>query len=222
MKKILFLILFSLIYKYQLIAKSNNESIVDSLLTIINSTKNDTHKLNSLSTIAQKYWSINPPEGLPYATKALDLAKKMNWKSKICEAYGVLGINYVILSDNIKGALNLEKSLALAKEIKDYKKIALASGALGNLYYFQSNLPLAIDYYLISLRASEKSNSKNEMAAALSNIGVIYSDMKELDKALSYFEKALKINTETGFKIYQAINMTNIDKIYHQKLIIKK
>jgi hypothetical protein len=68
--------LFSLIHTNQLIAKINNESIIDSLITIINSTKNDTHKLNSLSTIAQKYWSINPPDGLPYAKKAIDLAKK--------------------------------------------------------------------------------------------------------------------------------------------------
>ncbi len=26
----------------------------------------------------------------------------MKWKSKISEAYGVLGMNYVILSDNVK------------------------------------------------------------------------------------------------------------------------
>jgi hypothetical protein len=65
----------------------------------------------------------------------------MNWKSKICEAYGVLGMNNVILSNNGTAIFFLKKSLQIAEDLNDYRQIALASGTLGNVYYFQSNFP---------------------------------------------------------------------------------
>lgn len=141
----------------------------------------------------------------------------MNWKSKICEAYGVLGMNNVILSNNGTAIFFLKKSLQIAEDLNDYRQIALASGTLGNVYYFQSNFPQAIEYYLESLKGSEKSKDKNGEAATLSNIGAIYNELNELDKALPYFEKALKLNIETDFKIYQAINLSNIATVYSKK-----
>jgi class 3 adenylate cyclase len=190
---------------------------IDSLKTIAITNKNDSIKFNTYCLIAQTYWSFNPPEGISYAKKALELAKKINTKDKLSEAYGILGMNYELLLNHKEGLVNLKKSLSLAKEINDQKRIALASGALGNVYYFQTNYPMAIDYYLQSLKACDKTNDKRAMAAALSNIGAIYMDLEELDKAQEYFEKALKINTEIGFKLYQAINLSNISSIQSKK-----
>jgi class 3 adenylate cyclase/tetratricopeptide (TPR) repeat protein len=200
-----------------MIAGSQNQRTIDSLKSILKTTKNDTIKFNTLSAITQTFWSINPSEGLGYGYKALELAERMNWRSKICEAYGILGMNNVIISNNDTAIYFLKKSLAIAKELKDARQQALASGALGNVYYFKSNLPMAIDYYLTALKASEKNNDKAVMAACLSNIGAIFIEMEELEKALENFEKALEINKQIGNKINLAINLTNISKIYFEK-----
>ncbi len=70
---ILFLVLIS---SSKLMTQSDIPRTIDSLKTIIDTTKNDTIKLNALSTITQKYWSISPPDGLPLPPKRLILQKR--------------------------------------------------------------------------------------------------------------------------------------------------
>ena len=213
----LFVFVTTFVLSQQINAQNKVQNRIDSLKAIVASSMHDTVKFAAYSDIAQIYWSINPNEGIPYAQKGLELAIKLSKKKYLTQAYGVLGMNYELISDHVNGIKNLRKSLDIAKEINDHAKIGLAAGALGNVYYFQSNFPQAIDYYITSLKASERSGNKREIAAALSNIGAIYFDLNELDKALPNFEKALKINQEIGFKAYQAINLSNIGNIYDRK-----
>ncbi|HRG57876.1 MAG TPA: adenylate/guanylate cyclase domain-containing protein [Bacteroidia bacterium] len=217
MKKLLVILIFSISTSQHLKAQKANLRRIDSLKAIVASSIHDTVKFAAYSDLAQTYWSVNPTEGIPFAQKGLEIAKKLNKKKYLTQGYGILGMNYELISDHANGIKNLTKSLEIAKEINDDTKIGLAAGALGNVYYFQSNFPQAIDYFITSLKASEQAGNKREIAAALSNIGAIYLDLKELDKALPYFEKALKINKEIGFKNYQAINLGNIGNIYDEK-----
>lgn len=217
MKKILAIIILHSIALPHLKAQNPNLKVVDSLKAVLASNVHDTVKYNTYCILAQKYWAINPSEGLAIAKKALNLSTEMNNISKMSQANGILGMNYVLIGDYKQGNVYLTKSLEQAVKIKDQNKIALASGALGNVYYFQSNYPQAIQYYLTALKASEQVNDKRAVAAGLSNIGAIYLDLKENDKALVYFERALKINIEIDFKNYQAINLMNINVILNRK-----
>lgn len=217
MKKIFFISIFFYLFSNPSLAQDRIQHVLDSLKLELKNSKHDSIKYKNLTEIAQKYWSLNPSEGLIFAKQALNLAKKMNSETKLAEANGILGMNHLMISNNDSGMFYLEKSLLFAEKIKNNRLIGLACGALGNVYYFLSNYPQAIDYYLKSLKASEAEGNKREEAACLSNIGAIYSDLNELDKALSYFKKALNLNMEIGFKIYQAVNLSNIASIYSKK-----
>ena len=99
---------------------------IDSLKTELSKIKNDSDKAKLLSKICERYWSVNPPEGLQYGHQSLELAKKMNWKSEIADAYGVLGMNHSLLSNNDSAVIYLKQSIQLAEESGNLKQIALA------------------------------------------------------------------------------------------------
>ncbi len=211
------LIVLLLVVASKLYAQNNMQHKIDSMIRVVRTTKVDSVKAITLLIISEKYRSINPPEALPFAHQSLEIAKKMNWKSKMADAYGVLGMNHSILSNDDSAVFYLKQSLELAEELNNNKQIGLACGTLGNVFYFQSKYPQAIEYFIKANKALEKSNDSIGLAASLTNIGSIYLDLNEFDQALPYFEKALKLNEATNFKMYQAVNLSNMGIVYGMK-----
>ncbi len=115
--KILIYFLFVLIITADLTAQKQGQDLVDSLLTELPKTIDDTNKVNLLYNIAYGYNILSPETGVEYAKQGLELAKKLNWKigeakqySALMQNYWAIG-NFDIAIDMYSSAVEIEESL---------------------------------------------------------------------------------------------------------------
>ncbi len=200
-----------------MVAQNGRSLNLDSLNKVVPSMPDDSNKVKRYIDMCQFCWAVNPPEGVTYGKKALELAEKINWNKGMATANGVLGMNHIIISDYPKAKEFLQKALALSEELNDLNGVSKANGALGNVYYFQSQYPQAIDQYIKAAKAAEKIKDTAAVVAGLSNIGSIHLDLEKYPEALDYFQKALALNEARHGKGYMAEILGNIGMIYQKQ-----
>ena len=203
------------------ISFSQNKKI-DSLTLVLNQVKNDIDKAQTLNAIADEYKTSNPKLMVEFASKALQLSKKIKFKLAEGNAYLNLG-NSNIISGNYPIAL---QNFTLAQELfeneinansknnLDIKKgLAKAYGSIGIVFSEQSNYAKALKYYLKSVKIYEEINDFEKCAKLFNNIGIVYKSQSSHFKALEYFTKAQLIQDELKDPNV-GITLTNIANCY--------
>ncbi len=207
------------------ISFSQNKRI-DSLTLVLNRVKNDIDKAQTLNAIADEYKTSNPKLMVDFATKALQLSKKIKFKLAEGNAYlnlgnsNIISGNYPIAIQNFTLAQELfENEInANSKNNLDIKKgLAKAYGSIGIVFSEQSNYAKALKYYLKSVKIYEEINDFEKCAKLFNNIGIVYKSQSSNFKALEYFTKAQLIQDELKDPNV-GITLTNIANCYlHEK-----
>ena len=199
---------------------------IDSLTLVLNQVKNDIDKAQTLNAIADEYKTSNPKLMADFASKALQLSKKIKFRLAEGNAYLNLG-NSNIISGNYQVAL---QNFTLAQELfeneinansknnLDIKKgLAKAYGSIGIVFSEQSNYAKALKYYLKSVKIYEEINDTAKCAKLYNNIGIVYKSQSSHFKALEYFIKAQRIQDKLKDPNV-GITLTNIANSYlHEK-----
>ncbi len=193
---------------------AQNQKYIDSLLVKLNTTENDTSKVNLLNKIASDFYYVNPENIFEYADQALELSKDISYEKGIAEAYNNLGIYY-----RSKGIYDLAidyffNSIEIMEEINDKSGIARCYNLFGIIYYYLHNYNLSLDYYNKALKINIEQNDKKWIAGNYNNIGMIYEKLGEYGLALEYYFKSLEANIELNNKNWIANNYGNIGSLY--------
>jgi tetratricopeptide (TPR) repeat protein len=196
---------------------------IDSLVSVLQKTKNDIDKAQLLNAIADEYKANDPKLMQQYANEALQLATKIKYNVAKGNALLNLGNSNIILG-NYSQALQhfsnaqtvFEKALENtnnenSKEINN--GLARAYGSLGVVFSEQSNYAKALQYHLKAVKIYEADNNLEKCARVYNNIGVVYKSQGEDFKALNYFIKCLKIQEKMGDNTV-GITTTNVGNIY--------
>src|SRR5688572_6340606 len=69
-----------------------NQHKIDSLLNVLNTTKEDTGKVNILNALGRALSDSNPDTSLILANQALSLSKKAKSKKLIADSYNVIAL----------------------------------------------------------------------------------------------------------------------------------
>lgn len=172
---------------------------VDSLVLVLQKTRNDIDKAELLNDIADQYKTSNPKLMMEYAQKAFDLARKIDYDLAKGNALLNLG-NANIISGNYPKALqyftdaqHLFEGLVIKKNIDKQKGLAKALGSIGIVFSEQSNYSKALEYYLKAVKIYEQVKDEEKCAKLYNNIGIVYKSQSADFKALEYFIKAQKI-----------------------------
>ena len=214
MRKLFLLIIITLCSR-QSQAQLQGQPLIDSLLSQLPKTNEDTNKVMLLNDLSLTYYSINPEEGLKFGKQALVLAEKLNWKKGMAYACKVIAGNYGYGKSDYAQALEYSlKGLQLFKETGDKTGTAKMLGDIGVVYWYMSDYPNALKHFFDALRIDEQLGIKNEVAATLCNIGIIYNSQKDYNKALEYMLRANKIDEELKNKSGMASNLANIGELY--------
>ncbi|MEZ4839068.1 tetratricopeptide repeat protein [Flavobacterium sp.] len=219
MKK-LYLIFFLCSCGFTFVFSQNKTA--DSLKNVLYQTKNDIEKVQLLNEIADYYKSSNPVLMEDYATKALTLAKKIDFKAEEATALLNLGIVSIISGDYPKALdffsqakVVFENELAI--NVKDNHKLknglAKVYGSMGVVFSEQSNYANALQYNLKAVSIYEETKEVEKLARVYNNIGVVFRAQSEDFKALDYFTKAQKIQEKNGDRTV-GITTTNIGNLH--------
>lgn len=173
-------------------------SKIDSLLILLPKTNNAIDKVILMNTISDNYKTSDANKMLVFANQALELAKKIDYKT----AYGTALLNKgnanIILgnySESLKffsEAQHLFENLD-KNEVDNQKGLAKALGSIGIVFSEQSNYGKALQYYLKSVKIYEQLKDEVFCAKLYNNIGIVYHSQGMDFKSLNYFSKAQKI-----------------------------
>lgn len=205
---------FIVLLCFQLAFSQSSVKNIDSLLKVVEKTKEDTIKLSSYIAIAEGYlFSVND-SSLLYAQKAYDLAVKLKHPENTLLALNIIGNYYENNVDYSTALSYYHRGLEIAEEHSITKGFAVLYNNIGMVYIRQGNYDEALGLMIDALKAEEELGNDFGIAQSYNNIGVIYYYQGNLKKATEYFEKALEKQEEIGDKetIKQAIN--NVGALY--------
>lgn len=208
-------ILFSFLFCFYGVYISHGQSEpTDSLLTIVESQKHDTTKVNLLNDQFLKHEFNNPQRAKEFLRKAFEIAITSDYKKGLAKCYINLGY-FAQDQSNIELAIkNYNEALKLFQDIDDKSGIALSYTSLGSTYFEYSEYNKAINYFLKGLKIAQDLGDKVKISANFGNIGAVYLRQNDYPKALDYYFRALRIDEELGNRSEIAIDFGNIGIIY--------
>ena len=213
MRQILFL--FFLLISF---SASSQNGAVDSLKLVLKNSKNDIDKAQILNAISDEYKTSDPKLMVIYATQALELSKKIKYKTEEGKACLNLGNSNIITGNYSKALQNFYLAQNIFesesnKNDENTKGLAKAYGSIGIVFSEQSNYAKALQFYLKSVKIYEGLKDESRCSKLYNNIGIVYKSQSADFKALEYFIKAQKLQEKLGDPNI-GITLTNIANCY--------
>ncbi len=220
-KYLLFVLIFASYFSYGQEYAAHVTRKIDSLKTEISNSKTDTSKvflLNKLSTVFLDIADYD--RSIEISNSAAELAKKINYKKGLSDAYSNLGILYDYRSDYIRSIDYHTRCLNLNKELGDQNAIAATYGNLAIVYEYLGKLPEALKCHYDALSIDEKIGDKYGAGVININLGSVYVQLLKYDEALKHYQKALSIFSALKTKdgIAYAESGIGMIKMYQKKI----
>jgi tetratricopeptide (TPR) repeat protein len=131
----------------------------------------------------------NPEQTVSYASRAITLAKNIDYKNGLGEAYRVMGIGYYRLNQTVKAIDNYLTALNYFIQANNLRGEGKVYNNIGNLYG-DNDYELSLHYLNKSLEIAHKLSDNQLIAGADLNIGVIYYRKKSYYQALNYYDQS--------------------------------
>ena len=118
MKKTLLSILILTLFQHLSIAQNNPK--IDSLRTVLKTSKEDTSKVNTLIACVNEYVKNDAGDSaISYGNKVLELSKRINFELGIARGYRGIGLGYRIKKDNKSAIEYFSKALTQDEKIQN-------------------------------------------------------------------------------------------------------
>jgi serine phosphatase RsbU (regulator of sigma subunit) len=200
------------------ISKSNfaqySKRYEDSLLLVVEVTKNDSIRFGALNNLFSYYRNSNTQKALIYAKIIYVYADSIPGKLRMGRAYNCLSLVYTDLGD-LDSALKYSfKNLEYNEQTKDSINIAGAYLNIGKLYTGQNNNSEGANWYRKSLDLFKRLNHPLGMGVAYNNCATIYKKSASYDTALLYFKYAFKYKMLSEDKSSAASTLMNIGDLF--------
>jgi len=143
------------------------------------------------------------------------------------EAYNVIGVNKIVLSEFDTAIIILQKGMVSCNDIlsnlgekneKQEKKIQQRKigifANIGNCYYHKSEYEQALSYYLQSAKLAHQLDEKWRESVVLTSMGSCYHELKKYKLSLEYHEKSLELALESKDSASIAGSYLNIGAAY--------
>ncbi|MBI5219878.1 MAG: tetratricopeptide repeat protein [Bacteroidia bacterium] len=191
----------------------------------MNSGKHDTLNVSANNTLFLEYEFTDSVKAKKYLTTALEIARKIDYKKGLADAYLYLGFYYSDFGIYQQSLTAYENSFKINESIHNEKGIAQDFMNIGIIYNRQGKYLQAINYFQQSLKITEKlsmssdqliaRSGKSLTAKCLTNIGNVHFYQGSIMQAVDYYKKSLIALNELGDNQSIAKCLMNIGGIYY-------
>ncbi len=195
------------------------QSLIDSLETVINKNTRDVEMANALNKIAGVYSKSNSEKALTYAWRAKALSKTIGNNKTLATSCAILTNIHKNKpqQDSTEFYLKTLKNLAEKATETDWDYLNQVYNSTTGLYY--KNLGKskeALPYLLKGYEYSKKLGKKEEEYGQAINLGNCYYQFADYKKSLQYHFVALRGFESTGNKTGESFCYNNISNCYYQ------
>ncbi|MCP4218671.1 MAG: tetratricopeptide repeat protein [bacterium] len=171
-------------------------------------------KVDVLIELTIKLSGKSPAKVVKYSTRALELAKKLDYKKGVGQALLHLAEGYQHQGNHQKAMDCLPPSIEAFEAAKDKSGLAYVYNNMGINSNHLGQRTQALHYYEKALALFEELGEKRGIARTSGNIGIIYKISGNYPKALEYYFKTLKITEAGGDQRAIAYTYNNIANVY--------
>ncbi len=187
---------------------------IDSLLLVLQHSKEDTMKINLYTNLATAYYSRNIDSFFLFCHMGMDLATKLKRKKNIAQLDLKMSS---MLTDTGNYKLSLkyaEESLAIAQELNSKTAIINSYNAIGYTYDFQSDFVTSSEYFFKAMAIAEEINDHEKIAMLGTNLAAAACNQGDFQKAEKYSFITLKEAQIANAPIhtYKALYILGISK----------
>ncbi len=219
MKRCFFIFLLSLFSGLLSIDQCFSQNAkVDSLLSVLNSSKPDTSKVSVLNALAFELRSSDPAKSIEYSEMSIKLASEIGFEKGGAVALINLAFTQINIGEYDLAIANATKGLNQLKTHNDKYNEGRAYNTIGEAYRYKDNYNEALQYYQIALKIRTESKDKKGIASVLNNIGIVQYNLGNYPEALKKHFEALKIREEIADLQAVAASYNNIALIYMKQL----
>ena len=190
---------------------------IDSLVSLLPNSKEDTIKAIWLSEIGTEYNIIDPNKGLQYGNEALALSQQLNWKRGEMMSHLSIGLNYNQKNDYPKALEHMLKSVSIAEQLGDVYNAASTNVSLGVVYLRAKDTTKALASYNEALKSFDKLKDARGQAFVYNNLANIYDDQKQRDKAVEHYTRALDMFEKGNNQYGVAMVNVNLGTVFQAK-----
>ncbi len=194
------------------ISISQNREI-DSLKKIIETSKEDTSKVNALNTLCKTAFYNNYYDtAYRYSLISKSLSQKIGYKKGLGNAYNIIANIFFYQGNYYKSLENNIESLKIREVLGNEKDIANSYNNIGNVYLRLNLYSESLKSHLKALQIRQKMKDSVNIGYSFNNIGNIYQQQKNYPEALENHFAALKIKQKD--KMETVLSLNNIGIIY--------
>lgn len=188
---------------------------IDSLRVVISALPEDTPKVNKLLNMSGRFYRRNDFDSSKvYALKALNVSKKIGFRSGLANAHNAMGSYYLAIGNYADALKENLTSLQIQTEIGDAFSIAACHNNIGNVYFNQGNYPEALNSHLQALKIRTELNDSLTIAYSNVNIGNIHGLQGNFKLALKYYLTSLDVLKSSKETLYLTAINSNIGQSY--------
>lgn len=197
MKNSVFVFLFSTYGLFAQQSEVNNQQKIDSLVTLVAKTNQDTTKVNLLNNIAREYSNVDDLENSnKYASESATLAKKINFALGQANAYTTIGRNFHDQYKQTEAIKYYKIAANIYKEKNDQKRLADLFYKLANVYNDLNNYDSALEYYFQAVKIYQNTKNLRKLAIVYGQIATIYRGLDDHTKSERYLDFSTKLLVE--------------------------
>ncbi|MCB5287661.1 MAG: tetratricopeptide repeat protein [Candidatus Cloacimonetes bacterium] len=151
----------------------------------------------------ENFWSLNkaatinllrnPGAALRFAKKALEIAKILNTKAELAQAWFIMGNSLRMIGDGQKAKPWFTKAIKAFDQLEDYGNMARAKGSLAGHYANIGQFDLALGYYEEINLVFEHADDTRSQIINLANIADIYLMKCEYSAAIKHFRRSIDL-----------------------------
>lgn len=157
------------------------------------------------------------PLSLSCALKALNIAKEINYKKAIAEAYCIIGEDYEIEREYLSAIKYSLMSYDLAKEIGNNRIQSQSLNHIGSIYHIINREDRSVRYYNLALSTAKKTNDTNQIINIFLNISDVYSDSNDYKTAGRILFYSLFLSLKQQNQIQEALLYKRLGIFYFQQ-----
>ncbi|MBW8050397.1 MAG: tetratricopeptide repeat protein [Cytophagales bacterium] len=173
--------------------------IIDSLLAVLETVKEDTNKAITLYELCWHYRTIDQEIALKYCDQSLNLSKQLDFQKGIAYSLTKSGVVYRIQKDYEKAIEYLQQGLKVSEKSEMLGAVAWSLNNIAGCYYEQDNYEKVLEYEMKTLKIRKKLGDKYGIAMTMYNIGEAYCLLSKHGESIEYFTKSLAIAKEKGW-----------------------
>lgn len=176
-------------------------------------TASDTTEVIALNKTGYDNILTNPSQTVLYAIKALDMAKQLNYKNGIAEAYRIKGIGEYYLNKPEDAIGDYFDALNYFGQTGNEQGEARVYNNIGNLYQMV-DYEKALENFNKAEVIAEKYHNTQLIASLYLNIGNIYNRKASYNSALKYYTMSYDLFTKLNNPVILVGCLQNLGVIY--------